>query len=118
MASSQSELIRTFESLPRAEGVEAIRVVCEPILQQLIEAEATHVIGAAPREHADTRTTWRNGHRERLLTRQAGDRDLTIPTVRNGSFFPSLLERRRRIDQGTVRRGDGGMRARGLDPLG
>ena len=99
MALSQSELMRLLESLRRADGVEAIRVACERILQELIEAEATDVIGAAPREHAETRTTWRNGHRERLLTTQAGDLDLKIPKVRSGSFFPSLLERRRRIDR-------------------
>ncbi|MFD8722646.1 IS256 family transposase [Streptomyces sp. NPDC059629] len=99
MALSQSELMRLLESLRRAEGVEAIRVVCERILQELIEAEATEVIGAAPREHTDKRTTWCNGHRERLLTTQAGDLDLKIPKVRTGSFFPSLLERRRRIDR-------------------
>jgi transposase-like protein len=99
MALSQSELMRLLESLRRADGVEAIRVVCERILQELIEAEATDVIGAAPREHTDKRTTWRNGHRDRLLTTQAGDLDLKIPKVRTGSFFPSLLERRRRIDR-------------------
>jgi putative transposase len=99
MALSESELMRLLESLRRADGVEAIRVVCERILQELIEAEATDVIGAAPGEHTDKRTTWRNGHRERLLTTQAGDPDLKIPKVRTGSFFPSLLERRRRIDR-------------------
>ncbi|GHD76458.1 hypothetical protein GCM10010317_093060 [Streptomyces mirabilis] len=95
MALSQSELMRLLESLRRADGVEAIRVVCERILQELIEAEATDVIGAAPREHSETRTTWRNGHRDRLLTTQAGDLDLKIPKVRSGSFFPSLLDARR-----------------------
>ncbi|MEV7731578.1 IS256 family transposase [Streptomyces sp. NPDC088921] len=99
MALSQSELMRLLESLRRADGVEAIRVVCERILQELIEAEATEVIGAAPREHSETRTTWRNGHRDMVLTTQAGDLDLKIPKVRSGSFFPSLLERRRRIDR-------------------
>ncbi|WP_405976588.1 IS256 family transposase [Streptomyces sp. NBC_00988] len=74
-------------------------MLCERILQELIEAEATEVIGAAPGEHSDQRATWRNGHRERLLTTQAGDLDLKIPKVRTGSFFPSLLERRRRIDR-------------------
>lgn len=34
-----------------------------------------------------------------VLTTQAGDLDLKIPKVRSGSFFPSLLERRRRIDR-------------------
>lgn len=56
MALSQSELMRLLESLRRADGVEAISVVCERILQELIEAEATEVIGAAPREHSETHT--------------------------------------------------------------
>ncbi|MEU6357866.1 IS256 family transposase [Streptomyces sp. NPDC047072] len=99
MALSQSDLIQLLQSLRAADGVETIRVLCERILQELIEAEATEAIGAAPGEHSDQRTTWRNGHRERLLTTQAGDLDLKIPKVRTGSFFPSLLERRRRIDR-------------------
>ena len=33
------------------------------------------------------------------MTTAAGDVDLPIPKLRAGSFFPSLLERRRRIDQ-------------------
>ncbi|MFD5255274.1 transposase [Streptomyces bobili] len=76
MALSQSDLMRLLESLRTSDGVETIRVLCERILQELIEAEATEVIGAAPGEHSDKRTTWRNGHRERLLTTQAGDLDL------------------------------------------
>ena len=99
MALSQSDLLRLLESIRTADGVETIRSLCERILRELIEAEATEAIGAAPREHSDQRTTWRNGHRERLLTTQAGDLDLKIPKVRTGSFFPSLLERRRRIDR-------------------
>ena len=41
----------------------------------------------------------RNGHRSRLLATTAGDLELRIPKLRAGSFFPSLLERRRRVDQ-------------------
>jgi putative transposase len=33
------------------------------------------------------------------LTTTAGDLNLKIPKLRNGSFFPALLERRRRVDQ-------------------
>jgi putative transposase len=99
MALSQSDLLRLSESLRTADGVELIRVLAQRILQELIEAEATARIGAEPGEHTDARTTWRNGHRERVLTTQAGDLDLAIPKVRTGSFFPVLLERRRRIDQ-------------------
>src|SRR4051794_8975983 len=78
---------------------DTIRMSLEWILQQLIEAEATAFIGAAPHERTDTRTTQRNGHRPRLLSTAAGDVELKIPKLRHGSFFPSLLERRRRIDR-------------------
>jgi putative transposase len=52
-----------------------------------------------PYERTDTRVNERNGHRPRMLTTQAGDIDLKIPMVAHGSFFPALLEPRRRIDQ-------------------
>ena len=35
----------------------------------------------------------------RLLTTQVGDIDLQIPKLRTGSFLPSILEPRRRVDQ-------------------
>jgi transposase-like protein len=76
-----------------------IRVLAQRILQELIEAEATAVIGAEVGEHSPERVTWRNGHRDKLLTTQAGDLELKLPKLRSGSFFPSLLERRHRIDQ-------------------
>ena len=43
--------------------------------------------------------TQRNGHRPRALTTKAGDVELRIPKLRKGSFFPVILEPRRRIDQ-------------------
>ena len=41
----------------------------------------------------------RNGHRPKTVTIMARDLELRIPKLRTGSFFPSLLERRRRVDQ-------------------
>ncbi|MEV7020901.1 IS256 family transposase [Kitasatospora sp. NPDC093558] len=99
MALSQSDLLRLMESLRTADGIELIRTLAQRILQELIEAEATARIGAEPGEHTEARTAWRNGHRDKTLTTQAGGLELAIPKVRTGSFFPSLLERRRRIDQ-------------------
>ena len=65
----------------------------------MIDAEATEVIQAERHERILSRTTQRNGTRPRLLTTKAGDVELKIPKLRKGSFFPSVLERRRRIDQ-------------------
>jgi putative transposase len=69
------------------------------IYQALIDAELTSVIGAGPWERTPERTAQRNGYRPRLLSTSAGDLELSIPKLRSGSFFPSLLERRRRVDQ-------------------
>jgi putative transposase len=65
----------------------------------LIEAELTDTIGAALHERSEHRTNLRNGHRTRVLSTTAGDLELRIPKLRTGSFYPSLLERRRRVDQ-------------------
>jgi len=68
-------------------------------LQELIEAELTATIGAEPGERTPTRLTQRNGHRPKLLSTPAGDVEIGIPKLREGSFFPELLEPRRRIDK-------------------
>ncbi|GAA5704517.1 hypothetical protein Save01_05363 [Streptomyces avermitilis] len=99
MALSQHDLLRLLESVRSADGLELVRSVAERMLQELIEAEATSRIGAEWNEHTETRTALRNGHRDKTLTTRAGDLDLAIPKLRSGSFFPSLLEHRRRIDQ-------------------
>jgi putative transposase len=57
------------------------------------------VIGAFPHQRTETRTGLRNWHRARTITTTAGDLELKIPRLRAGAFFPSLLERRRRVDQ-------------------
>lgn len=40
-----------------------------------------------------------HGHRPKTVSTTAGDIEVQIPKLRAGSFFPSLLERRRRIDK-------------------
>jgi putative transposase len=99
MALSQSDLLRLLESLRSADGLELVRGVAERMLQELIDAEATARIGAGWNEHTETRTALRNGNRDKTLTTAAGDLGLAIPKLRAGTFYPSLLERRRRIDQ-------------------
>jgi putative transposase len=65
----------------------------------LIEAEAIEYVGANRYERSEGRTTQRNGYRDRLLSTKAGDINLKTPKMRKGSFFPSVLERRRRVDR-------------------
>jgi transposase-like protein len=99
MALDQSALLELLEALKLADVDDRVRSATEMLYQALIDAELTATIGAAPHERTETRTAQRNGSRPRILTTTAGDLELRIPKLRSGSFFPSLLERRRRIDQ-------------------
>jgi putative transposase len=99
MALDQSALLELLEMLKLADADDVVRRAVESVFQALIDAEATARIGAAPHERTEARVTQRNGYRDRLVSTAAGDMELRIPKLRAGSFFPSLLERRRRIDQ-------------------
>src|SRR5690348_10051581 len=99
MALDQSALLEVLDALKAAEADDRIRQAAQTIYQALIEAELSSVIGALPHERTGSRTAHRNGHRQRVLASTAGDLELRIPKLRSGSFFPSLLERRRRVDQ-------------------
>jgi len=65
----------------------------------LINAEAAAFIGAARYERTSDQVAVRYGTRPKTVSTTAGDLELRIPKLRSGSFFPSLLERRRRVDQ-------------------
>lgn len=74
---------------------EAIRVLSEA----LMEVEVSQKAGAERYARSDTRTTYRNGYRERTWATRVGDIALRIPKLREGSYFPSLLEPRRRAER-------------------
>jgi len=74
---------------------EAVRVMT----QALIELEVSQHIGAQRYERSEERATYRNGYRERVWETRVGVVPLRIPKLRDGSFFPSLLEPRKRSEQ-------------------
>ena len=59
MALTESDLSELLAALQAREMTDTIRTSLEWILNQLIEAEATAVIGARPHERTDARTTRR-----------------------------------------------------------
>ena len=99
MTLSQSVASELLEAFRAGEGVDLIRESVRLVMQDLIEVDAAEHIGAGRYERSDTRTTQRNGSRPKVISTQAGDVELAIPKLRQGSFFPVILERRRRIDQ-------------------
>jgi transposase-like protein len=99
MALDQSVLSELLDAFCSGEGLDLIKESVRLICQELIEAELSASIGADRYERTEARTSERNGHRPRVLSTKAGDVELAIPKLRRSSFFPSILELRRRIDQ-------------------
>ena len=99
MALEESAVHELLDALRAGQGTDLVRELACWTLQALIDAEAAEKIGAGRYERSDERTTYRNGTRPKVLSTKAGDLRVAIPKLRAGSYFPSLLEPRRRIDQ-------------------
>jgi transposase-like protein len=84
------------------EGIDFLRESLRWVVQQLMEAEVTELIGAERGERSEDRLTHRNGYRSRSWSTRAGELELAIPMLRRGSYFPSFLEPRKRSEQALV----------------
>jgi transposase-like protein len=76
-----------------------LREGVEILMQMLIELEAGQQIGAGRYERSPERVTHRNGYRTRLWETRVGEVPLRIPKLREGTYFPSLLEPRKRSEK-------------------
>jgi transposase-like protein len=105
---------------------EGIRVLS----QALMETEVAGLIGAERHERTGDRTAYRNGYRTRTWDTRVGTIELAIPKVRPGTYFPSLLQPRRRAEHAllavvqeayvhgvSTRKVDDLMKALGLDGI-
>ena len=74
---------------------EGVRVLS----QALMEMEVQEHVGAGRYERSAQRRGQRNGYRERSWDTRVGTVDLKVPRVRDGGYFPSLLEPRRKAER-------------------
>lgn len=74
---------------------EGVRALSEAIMEMEVEEH----IGAARHERTLGRRGQRNGYRERVWDTRVGAVELKVPRVRDSSYFPSLLEPRRRAER-------------------
>jgi len=65
------------------------------LINALMDAEVTTIIGAEKYERNENRSNYRNGYRQREWDTRVGTLQLSIPKLRHGSYFPSLLEPRK-----------------------
>jgi transposase-like protein len=73
------------------------------VVQELMELEVSELVGAKLGERRpEDRATHRNGYRSRRWDTRAGEIELQIPKLRQGSYFPSFLQPRKRSEQALV----------------
>ena len=82
------------------EHADVIREAVKAVAAEMMELEVSELIGAERGERRpEDRATHRNGYRPRRWDTRAGEIELQIPKIRQGSYFPSFLEPRRRSEQ-------------------
>jgi len=74
----------------------------EQILTQVLEAQVTEQLQAAPYERTEQRQGYRNGYKPRQFTTRVGTLTLQIPQVREGQFSTDLFARYQRSEQALV----------------
>jgi transposase-like protein len=90
------------DKLLQDEHADVLRDSVAWMARELMEAEISARIGAELGERSSERTTHRNGYRPRAWDTRVGQLELAIPKLRQGSYFPSFLEPRRRAEQALV----------------
>ncbi len=88
--------------LLEGDGVDYVRDSLRWMVEQLMEAEVSELIGAERGERTEDRATHRNGYRQRRWDTRAGELELAVPKLRKGSYFPSFLTPRKRSEQALV----------------
>jgi len=98
-----ADRMTTWEVVKRVlldEHADVVREAVKAVAAEMMELEVSELIGAELGERRpDDRATHRNGYRSRRWDTRAGEVELQIPKIRQGSYFPSFLEPRRRSEQ-------------------
>lgn len=131
MADASMNLLETLRKVGAEGDVDLLREGVRVLASAIMEAEVSELTGAAKGQRDPARRlTHRNGYRERRWDTRVGSVALAIPRVRDGSYFPSLLEPRRRAERAllavvqeaylggvSTRRVDDLVRALGIDGI-
>jgi len=95
-------LVELLRKAQMEQDTDFLREGVRVLSQALMELEVSEQLGAGKHERTDGRKGYRNGYREREWDTRVGTVELAVPKVRDGSYFPSLLEPRKRAERALV----------------
>ncbi len=99
MARESIDLLELLRKRAMDADMDFLREAMGVLVHAIMEAEVVGKTGAGYGERTGDRVTQRNGYRPRPWDTRVGTLDLRIPKLREGSYFPSLLEPRRRSER-------------------
>jgi putative transposase len=99
MAKHRMDVATFVGKLLEQDDVDSLREGVRILAQLIMEREVSGHIGAEPYERIEDRLAYRNGYRTRTWDTRVGTIELKIPKVTRGSYFPSLLDPRRRAEK-------------------
>ncbi len=100
MATDRMALLELLGKTASDGDTDLLREGVKVLARALMDAEVSAQVGADHGERApERRMTQRNGYRERRWDTRVGTIDLPIPKLRDGTYFPSMLEPRRRAER-------------------
>src|SRR5918995_2299781 len=79
-----------------------LREIVQRVLQEVLEAEMTEHLGAAPHQRTEARKGHRNGYKPRALRTRVGTLNLLVPQDREGTFSTRLFSRYQRNEKALV----------------
>ena len=103
MVEQRMDLLELLRKRGMDGAVDLLREALRILVNGIMDAEVSAQIGAQHGERSPERVTYRNGYRNRIWDTRVGppssiSMELHIPKLREGSYFPSLLEPRRRSE--------------------
>lgn len=84
------------------EGDQGLAKLVQSVVNQILVAQVSEQLKAAPYERTEARQGYRNGYRARELKTRVGTLELAVPRVREGSFSTELFSRYQRSEQALV----------------
>ena len=102
MAKEEVDALDVVRNAVAAIGPDGLLSMLTTTLHELMNVEVSARCGAGYGERSPDRVVCRNGTRERPFETRLGTVSLSIPKLREGSYFPSFLEPRKRWEQAFV----------------